>query len=275
MGLGRPPGWRPAAVTDLHWTVSGHEGPCLATIHELGGSSGSFAELAGTLGEDMRILRYDQPGAGRSPARSSPSDLDSLVDDLARLVTESGLETPVTLVSSAAGAMVALGFADRWPDSVAGLVLCAPALSVDPSRRAYLEDRALMAEREGLPAVVEQALARSYPLRYRGDGQRYEAYRAAFLAADAGAYAAANRLLAGCDLSGALGRLRRPCLLIGGSDDVLRPPAVVRDLADRIPGARFEVIDSGHLVPVQAPAALAALVRDFVALVAGDRHDVQ
>lgn len=59
-----------------------------------------------------------------------------------------------------------------------------------------------------------------------------------------------------------LPHIRCPTLVIGGRQDALTPPAVMRDLADGIPGARFTVIeDAGHLTPLEQPQAVTALLR--------------
>ena len=54
----------------------------------------------------------------------------------------------------------------------------------------------------------------------------------------------------------------------GISIDQVRPPEASERLAPSIPGARFELIDAVHMMPAQAPAALLALIEDFL----GARH---
>jgi 3-oxoadipate enol-lactonase len=56
-----------------------------------------------------------------------------------------------------------------------------------------------------------------------------------------------------------------PVLCIAGSEDGSTPPALVRSMADLIPGARYEIIEAAAHIPcVEAPAAYAALVRCFI-----------
>jgi pimeloyl-ACP methyl ester carboxylesterase len=40
---------------------------------------------------------------------------------------------------------------------------------------------------------------------------------------------------------------------VAGAHDQLRPPDHVQTIARQIPGAHFEVIESGHYIPVQTP----------------------
>ena len=90
------------------------------------------------------------------------------------------------------------------------------------------------------------------------------AYRARFLGNDPVCYGLASMAFADCEAEVLIGRVRCPCLVLAGEHDSLRPPAYVRGIADRLPGSRFEVIDSGHLMSVQAPVVLAAHMLEFL-----------
>ncbi|MBV9538526.1 MAG: alpha/beta fold hydrolase [Acidisphaera sp.] len=58
-----------------------------------------------------------------------------------------------------------------------------------------------------------------------------------------------------------------PTLVISGSHDLLIPPAVTQEIADGIPGARFCIVEhAGHLPPMERPAAVNALLREWLGL---------
>jgi 3-oxoadipate enol-lactonase len=244
----------------LNYELSG-EGPSLVLLHELGGSLASFDALAPDLARDFRVLRYDQRGAGLSEKPRAAFSNDDLVRDLARLVEMVGLPPPYRLVGIAAGAAVAVGFALAFPDRVAALGLCAPALTVAPERRAYLVGRSDRAMAEGMRAIVDATLDRSYPVPLRGG--LYETYRARFLANDPVGYAHANRALADATVDARLGTLATPSLVLAGRHDLLRPPEMVGALAARLPAAELAVVESGHLMSVQAPDELGYRLRAF------------
>lgn len=62
-----------------------------------------------------------------------------------------------------------------------------------------------------------------------------------------------------------LGEISCPTLLIAAAQDQLRSPVQAEELRDGIPGARLEVIErSGHLIPLEQPAALAQLMRAWL-----------
>jgi 3-oxoadipate enol-lactonase len=52
--------------------------------------------------------------------------------------------------------------------------------------------------------------------------------------------------------------------VVAGRHDTVRPPAGTQELAQKIPGARFELIETaGHFMPTTAPAELLRLLVDF------------
>jgi len=257
--------WTTGDAPALCYTLGGSGPRDLIAIHELGGSLHSFQDLLPHLAGEARILRYDQRGAGLSEKPRAPYAFADHVTDLERVIAAAGIKPPFHFIGLAAGAAIAIAFAHRHPDDVGTLMLCAPALAVSADRREYLANRTALAAREGMRAAEGDTLARSYPARYRDrDPERFAAYRACFLANDPVGYGHANMAFADVDISDAIAALRAPCLMLAGEFDALRPPEQVRALALRIQDAQFAVIDSGHIMPVQAPQAMAQQLRAFL-----------
>jgi 3-oxoadipate enol-lactonase len=46
----------------LHYELAGARGPCVALLHELGGTLNSWNKVAPRLAARYRVLRYDQRG---------------------------------------------------------------------------------------------------------------------------------------------------------------------------------------------------------------------
>ena len=58
--------------------------------------------------------------------------------------------------------------------------------------------------------------------------------------------------------------IRCPTLVIAASEDQLMPVAVLKEMADAIPGARLEVVeDSGHMTTLEHPERVVELLRDW------------
>src|SRR5206468_2008154 len=63
-----------------------------------------------------------------------------------------------------------------------------------------------------------------------------------------------------------------PTLVIGGRFDPLISPNYLRDqVAGSIPGARLELLDCGHTLPLEKPVETAALIQEFVAAISAPR----
>jgi 3-oxoadipate enol-lactonase len=256
--------WIDTGAVSLRARISGDGLQTLVLLHELGGALESFDGLMPALERAFRVIRYDQRGAGLSEKPPAGFSLADHVADLGATLSASGVSGPVHLAGVAAGAAIAVAFRLAEPARVASLSLCAPALTVAPDRRAYLAERSERARCAGMRAIVEPSLARSYPDHLRGDGTTFATYRARFLANDPVAYGHANMALADADLEGRLGDLRSPCQVLAGRQDLLRPPEAVRAVAERIPGATFALVESGHIMPVQAPDEMAERLLSFL-----------
>ena len=71
--------------------------------------------------------------------------------------------------------------------------------------------------------------------------------------------------LSGTDLRDSTAGLRQPVLAIVGDDDGSTPPDLVRETAESIAGARFEIVrGAGHIPCVEQPEAPAGLIPGFL-----------
>ncbi|MGH3586771.1 MAG: alpha/beta fold hydrolase, partial [Pseudonocardia sp.] len=76
-------------------------------------------------------------------------------------------------------------------------------------------------------------------------------------AVDPEGYAACCEAVGAFDSRADLDRITAPTLVIAGGDDPATPVAMVREIADGIPGAEFVVVPhAAHLVPAEQPDAV-------------------
>jgi 3-oxoadipate enol-lactonase len=247
----------------LHYVLSGNRGPSVVLLHELGGTLHSWNKVTPRLAEHRRVLRYDQRGAGNSEKVRSDFTNDILVADFEALVTALRLPPPYHFVTVAAAATQALRFLEKHPDQVGSLTLCNPAPGVDPSRAAALDERAAFAMREGMRASLPTTLDISYP-KTLGDPADYEAYRGRYLGNDPVGFGYGFRALARTNMLHMLPLVRCPAMVVAGRHDTVRPHTGSAELAKKIPGARFELVEAGHFLPTQGPEPLIALLEDFL-----------
>jgi 3-oxoadipate enol-lactonase len=247
----------------LHYEFAGARGPVVVLLHELGGTLHSWDAVAPRLAERHRVLRYDQRGSGLSEKVRREFTNDMLVEDFEALANGCGVAPPYHFVTVAAAATQALRFLEKHPDRVGSLVLCNPAPGVDPSRAAALDERAAFAMREGMRASLPTTLDISYP-KTLGSPAEYEAYRGRYLGNDPVGFGFGFRALARTNMLHMLPQIRCPALVVAGRHDTVRPHAGSAELAKKIPGARFELIEAGHFMPSQGPEPLLALLEDFL-----------
>jgi 3-oxoadipate enol-lactonase len=245
----------------LHYDIAGADGASVVLMHELGGTLHSWDAVAPRLAARRRVLRYDQRGAGLSEKVRRDFSNDDLVADFEALAAH--LAPPYHFVTVAAAATQALRFLEMHPNRVGSLVLCNPAPGVDPSRAAALDERAAFAMREGMRASLPTTLAVSYP-ETLGERAAYEAYRGRYLGNDPVGFGYGFRALARTNMLHMLPQVRCPTLVVAGRHDTVRPHAGTAELAKKIPGARFELIEAGHFMPTQGPGPLVALLEDFL-----------
>jgi 3-oxoadipate enol-lactonase len=238
-------------------------GETLVLLHEIGGTLQSWSAVAPDLAKRFHVLAYDQRGCGSSDRIVGDFSLDTHIADLRTLLAALGLRGRLHLAGVAIGTALAVRYAASFPRDIGSLVLACPALSVSEERKTYLAERAALVAAEGMAATVEQTLGLSYPPEAMPDRAAYDAYRSRFLANDPKSYAAINTAFARFDATPDLAAIRAPTLVLAGTHDRLRPPAQTRQIAERIAGMHYNEIDAGHLMPVQAPSAMAAAMLSF------------
>jgi 3-oxoadipate enol-lactonase len=62
------------------------------------------------------------------------------------------------------------------------------------------------------------------------------------------------------DVTASLSDIRVPTTVIAASGDAAVPVPVMAELADKVPGARLEVIDGPHMAPLEDPDRFASVV---------------
>ena len=78
-------------------------------------------------------------------------------------------------------------------------------------------------------------------------------------------YAGCCEAIAAMDLTGDLGAITAPTLVLAGADDPATPPEHGERIAGLIPGARFEVVSpAAHLATVERPDLTTAMILRFL-----------
>jgi pimeloyl-ACP methyl ester carboxylesterase len=107
--------------------------PTVVMIHDLvtDNLSSYYYTIANPVGMVADTHLYDLRGHGRSEVPASGYRVSDHVNDLARLLHAWDIHEPVHVVGNSFGGVVALTFADRYPQRVASLILLDAHFSID------------------------------------------------------------------------------------------------------------------------------------------------
>ena len=258
------------------WTLPGGNGVPLVV---LGGVETGMRPLAGT--ESVLVRRWKGRSAARTvtvigrPIADDPADAERIMhprviaDAIAAALPALGVDGPVAIEAESGGGRIALWLTVDRPELVSRLVLSSVASETRPDSP--------MAERLG--AWIELAEAGDWGAFFARMATAMKAARET----EAGSFATAARLQPrpatperfigelrttldpSSWVTDRLGEIGVPTLVLAGGEDQVVPVDVTRAVAERIPGARFEVDpESGHTVR-SSFAGYEELVESFLA----------
>jgi 3-oxoadipate enol-lactonase len=252
---------------DVYFEVHGAGAPLL----NISGSGNDLRRSPASMlpvNKAFETLSFDQRGLGRTSKPDTDYTMADYADDAAALVHSMGWARCHVLGTSFGG-MVALNLAVRHPDLIERLVLCctspggaAPSyplheLAARPPDDAFALRMRLLDRRwdpdadqpiPGLGAYYDQMVtaAAAAPDPEQLDGLRRQ------LAARADH-----------DVVADLSSIRHPTLVCAGRYDDIAPIENSRLLAERIPDARLQVFEGGHIFMIQDRSAFPAII-DFL-----------
>jgi pimeloyl-ACP methyl ester carboxylesterase len=257
----------------IHYIERPGSGTPVVLIHGLPGTAEDWEDVTPLLA-GHRTIAIDRPGFGYSSGGYVP--FAEQLETIAALLGKLHIVRPV-LVGHSYGGTIALGFAERYPRQVRGLVLVdAAAGGTRPDGFQHLQAHVIKALQ--LPVIEQLADVTFSQLLRKVSAELAEseafspqpvnaAHRRRVLAismsngnlqALAGEYLAADGVIAQVDRG--LGKLRIPSVVIQGDADKFVEPARGRRLAAMLPGARLEMVYGGHMQPYDHPLAIAAAV---------------
>jgi proline iminopeptidase len=275
--------------TELFFDVEGamlvHDGtklrekPVVVALHGgPGGDHAGFKPALSPLADKAQVIYLDHRGCGRSARGEQETyTLDNNVEDLEALRRYLGLGRIVPLGVSYGG-MVAMSYAVRYPHNISHLILVVSAASHRFLGRAQqiLEERGTPEQR----AVAAPLFAGSL----ESDEQLYE-YQLALgplyslqfdverarrrMRASIRSYEACNEGFGGFlrryDVTGELGTITAPTLVIGARHDWICPPEFSEEIARLMPNADLRIFEnSGHQLLVDEHAEFIDVVRGFL-----------
>ena len=241
-------------------------GPDLLLLHSLLTDASVFERVLPQLEKSHRVTCLNLPGFGAS----APVALDSVADyadHVAAAMDALALPKATALFGNGFGAFVALQVAIRHGGRIGDLIVADVVPAFPEPAKAPFRGMAAKVRESGMQAVLDTAIGRMFPPAFQAASPEVVARRKERLATvDAECFARACLGLAALDLRPLLPGIRNRTLVVCGALDQTTPPALAREVAQAIPGARYEEIEgSGHCPMLEQPQALAAAMRSFAA----------
>lgn len=256
IGFGRVRGFAVKSFPTIHFSMS----HTVVALHYWAGAGHEFGALRPLLAPDVQLLAPDLPGFGQ---QSAPLHFDYSVQAYANWVADYLVRlrvTDFTLLGHSMGGKIALLLAAARPAGLRRLVLLSP--SPPPYEPMSDEDRTAALAAYGQPAEAEKTCRK---ITYR---PLPPAAHAAVVADNLRTSRPAwNHWLehgTRADITAGLATLAGPChLLVGTHDKAVTPASQRRLTLPYLPaGTTFtEVPGAGHLLPLEAPAAVAAALK--------------
>jgi pimeloyl-ACP methyl ester carboxylesterase/DNA-binding CsgD family transcriptional regulator len=233
-------------------------------------------------GDHFRFVRWDDRGCGLTDRDVEELSFGRWLGDLEAVVAASGVEEPFALLGISSGAATCVAYAARHPERVSRMILYGGYARGWAQRRDSVTERQYRAMAELMrvgwgkenPVFRQVFTSRFIP----GAGEKQIAWFNELCRRTSSGEMAARLLEARSqvEVSGLLGEIKAPTLVIHSRDDEVCPISEARHLAAGIPNAQFVELDSRNHILLEDEPAWARFqdaVLDFAGLPASRGED--
>jgi len=255
---------------EFYYELHGSAGPCLMLICGLGSHLDAWdVELVEALSAKVRLILFDNRGAGRSDKPDIEYSIAMHADDAAGLLDALGVANAHVLGASMGG-MIAQEFALRHPQKTASLILCCTAPGGDNMVPPEPEVIETLARVDGL--TPEEIWRKNQPLSFT---QEFLDNNQAWLDRKmrrelpytAPPFSFKRQMTAAMRHNSfdRLPEIKCSTLVMTGTEDILIPPQNSELIASRIPGAVLKQYENlGHAFMTEARDAVVGDILEFV-----------
>lgn len=249
---------------DIHYEISG-SGPAVLFAHSLGSDLSIWGAQKSALAGRRTVIAYDLRGHGQTTATPGAYDFGLLADDAVALLDALKIDK-ASFVGISLGGMIGQALALRTPQRLEKLVLADTTAAYPPEAQALWPERIRAIEAAGLAPLVQPTLERWFTAPYRAAHPEAVARIGDIIRTTSPTgYLGCCHAIAGLDFAPRLGEIAMPTLVLVGEADAGTPPAMARQLAAGIPGARCAVIPAAaHLSNIEQAGVFNRLLADFL-----------
>jgi len=235
------------------------DGPAGAPVLVLGNSLGTSAAVwdcqVAEFRRHFRLVRYDLPGHGGSPAQAAPYTIAGLGAGVLAVLDSIGVRR-FGYCGISLGGMIGMWLAAAVPERITALGLVCTSAYLPPAEG--WRARASQVRAAGMASVSGAVVGRWFTPEFavRAPGVIGE-FRAELERTDPVGYAGCCEAIADMDLRADLSRVTAPTLVLAGADDPATPPEHGAAIAKLVVGARLDVIPAtAHLATIEAADAV-------------------
>jgi 3-oxoadipate enol-lactonase len=251
-------------IVALNYRIEGR-GQRILLLHPVGLDLTFFDSLVAELVSHYQILRVDLRGHGLSPGGENDEKLQiqDFAEDVHALLCVLGFR-PTAVVGLSFGGMVAQELVLHHPGDASALVASACGSAFSEETRKVLYERGIAAEKHGMASLLDSTMDRWFTPAFRERGEDAAA-RERLLRNNIQNWKKTWQAISGLDTAPRLHTISIPTLCLAAENDLSTPPAVVRALADAIPGARFVVVPkTPHMLFLEVPQIVGSVIRNFL-----------
>lgn len=233
--------------------------PLICLIHGHGVDASIWDSVYADLALDYRVLKPD------FARLTHLTTIEAFADELYNRLQLASVHQKVILVGHSMGGYIALAFAEKYPNSVQGLVLYHSTATADDDEKRQARQQVIEAfQTGGTASFIEKQLPKMVAPDY--PPEKTELLINRFVSLPAEALIAGVKAIAGRpDRTTVLRDSLVPVLLVLGREDQLIPFEKTAQLADLSSRIQIVSIDqAGHLSMIEQPEKSIAVIHDFV-----------
>lgn len=212
-------------------------------------------------------VAYDIRGLGESPAGTGQFTMESFIDDLEKIIDELKLDKPI-LCGLSMGGYISLRALERMQEKFSAAILCDTKSEADNNEGKL--KRAAGIKRintEGLAPFAKDFITNCFGNHFR-QNKKEELDRTIEASSQydpTGVKGCLLAMLGRTDTTSSLEKINIPILLICGEEDVLTPPAVMKEMQKKIKDAQYvEIKNAGHMTPIENPEEVNLALQKFL-----------
>jgi pimeloyl-ACP methyl ester carboxylesterase len=248
----------------LYYEATGAGQPLLF-IHGLGSSTRDWEPQVAEFSRSYRVITVDLRGHGQSDKPAGPYTIPMFAADVATLIQTLGA-APAHVVGLSLGGGVAFQLAVDYPALLKTLTIVnsGPSMGVTPEQaQAEIARRVGIVQEMGMRAMGQALAPNLFP------SPEHEALRQTFIerwaANEPQPYIEATKSLLGFDVTGRLGEIQCPVLIVTAEHDYT-PVAAKEAYVKLMSNAELVVIPGAHhATPMEQPQSFNAALKAFLA----------